>query len=102
MDRRKLLDKVQRCAPLSISASVKSDDSEKYLRLFKDGSAVRIDYVQYFKGCSWSLWSSRKRVSLLDEKPEIRAPGQTSKQNTKSISSAIISQLISGKSSESK
>ena len=35
-------------------------------------------------------------------KARVRVPGQTSKRNTKSISSAISSQQISGKNSESK
>ena len=35
-------------------------------------------------------------------KARVRAPGQTPKQNTKSISLAISSQQISGKNSESK
>ena len=39
---------------------------------------------------------------LIRLKARDRAPGQTSKQNTKSISSAISSQQISGKTSESK
>ena len=37
---------------------------------------------------------------LIRRKARIRAPGQASKQNTKSISSAISSQQISGKNSE--
>ena len=39
---------------------------------------------------------------LIRWKARVRAPGQTSKQNTKSISSTISSQQISGKNSESK
>ena len=45
-----------------------------------------------------SPWSSR----FIGRKARVRAPGQTSKQNTKYISSAISSQQISGKNSESK
>ena len=39
---------------------------------------------------------------LIRRKARVRVPGQTSKQNTKIISSAISSQQISGKNSESK
>ena len=39
---------------------------------------------------------------LIRQKTRVRVPGQTSKQNTKSISSTISSQQISGKNSESK
>ena len=45
-----------------------------------------------------SPWSSRQCVG----KARVRVPGQTSKRNTKSISSTISSQHISGKNSESK
>ena len=44
--------------------------------------------------------SSRQCVGLLACKARVRAPGQTSKQNTKSISSAISSQQISGNYSQ--
>ena len=39
---------------------------------------------------------------LIRRKSRVQVPGQTSKRNTKSISSAISSQQISGKNSESK
>ena len=39
---------------------------------------------------------------LIRRKARVRTPGQTSKQNTKSIFSAIFFQQISGKNSESK
>ena len=39
---------------------------------------------------------------LIRRKARVRVPGQTSKRNTKSISSAISSQQISGKNTESK
>ena len=39
---------------------------------------------------------------LIRRKARVRAPGQTSKRNTKSISAAISSKQISGKNSESK
>ena len=51
-----------------------------------------------------SLRSRRSLVGSVayEKKAKVRAPGQTSKYNTKSISSVISSQLISGKYSECK
>ena len=49
-------------------------------------------YIEGLKSVCW----------LIRRKANDRAPGQTSTQNTKSISSAISSQQISGKNSESK
>ena len=48
-----------------------------------------------------SPWSSRLCVGLLDEKPEFESQARDQKRNTKNISSAISSQQISGKNSES-
>ena len=45
-------------------------------------------------------WKSEVVCWLIRHKASVRAPGQTSKQNTKSICSAISSQRISGKISE--
>ena len=47
------------------------------------------------RGLEGSVW-------LIRRKARVRDPGQSSKQNTKSISSAISSQQISGKNSENK
>ena len=41
-------------------------------------------------------------LAYIRRKARVRVPGQTLKRNTKSISSAISSQQISGKNSESK
>ena len=62
---------------------------------------IRLIDVLRFVNLTMSPWSSRS-VGLLRRKAKVRAPGQTPKQNTKSISLVISYQQISGKNSESK
>ena len=52
----------------------------------------------------WHRWTINGLVGSrhIRRKARVRVPGQTSKRNTKNISSAISSQQISGKNSESK
>ena len=55
-----------------------------------------------FKLGNFFIFLCLRIVAVGRHKARVRAPGQTSKQNTKSISSAISSQQIIGKHSESK
>ena len=63
-------------------------------------------FIVEFKEQLFRIGSRRSLVGsvcrLIRLKARIRAPGQTSKQNTKSISSEISSQQIAGKNYESK
>ena len=64
-------------------------------------------YYHHFR-CGWvivfviNVFFLSRRGLIGRRKAMVRVPGQTSKRNTKSISTSISSQQISGKNSESK
>ena len=62
----------------------------------KDRGSSAFYIISDKSGCEFHI-----RSWLIRRKARVRVPGQMSKRNTKSISSAIFSQQISGKNSDS-